>query len=127
MMHKTSIFRNLGTLLSSAILPLTAAVPQQLDDASTATAPSGSLSDTVTGKASYTGGNLSGGKCMLSTYKLPAGIFGTALSAAVWDTSYHCGECINVTNSKGKSVMVMVSVTRFRYQFYEGHHTSIID
>ncbi|KAK8013835.1 hypothetical protein PG990_007131 [Apiospora arundinis] len=72
-------------------------------------APNGSLYDTVTGKASYTGGNLSGGKCMLSTYKLPEGVFGTALSAKVWDTSYHCGECVKVSNSKGKSVTAMLT------------------
>lgn len=86
-----------------------AAAYSRFDDDSTTLAPNGSLSDTVTGKASYTGGNLSGGQCMLSTYKLPAGIFGTALSAEVWDTAYHCGECVNVTNSQGKSVTAMVS------------------
>ncbi|KAK8131769.1 rare lipoprotein A [Apiospora sp. TS-2023a] len=102
------MFLGLSTLLLSGIVSLSAAYLQQLDDVSATLSLKETLSAPVTGKASYTGGNLSGGKCMLSTYQLPAGIFGTALSAAVWDTSYHCGECINVTNSKGKSVTVMV-------------------
>ncbi|KAK7993011.1 extracellular cellulase CelA [Apiospora saccharicola] len=108
-MQRTIMFRSLGTLLVlSIMIPLNAALLHQLGDVSTTLSPDGTLSAPVTGKASYTGGNLSGGKCMLSTYQLPAGIFGTALSAAVWDSSYHCGECVNVTNSKGKSVTVMV-------------------
>ena len=101
--------------LASAIMPLNAVVAAQIlgvdDDNSdlAAAAPNGSLYDTVAGKASYTGGNLAGGKCMLSTYQLPAGLFGTALSARVWDASYHCGECVEVSNAKGKTVTVMVS------------------
>ncbi|KAK8121416.1 carbohydrate-binding module family 63 protein [Apiospora kogelbergensis] len=100
--------------LASAIMPLNAVVAAQIlgaDDGNSnlvAAAPNGSLYDTVAGKASYTGGNLAGGKCMLSTYQLPAGLFGTALSARVWDASYHCGECVEVSNAKGKTVTVMV-------------------
>ncbi len=59
------------------------------------------------GIASYYGGNLAGGTCLFSSYSLPSGIYGTALSGANWDSAALCGACLNVTGPKG-SIEVMV-------------------
>jgi expansin len=60
------------------------------------------------GQATYYGGNVQGGTCSFSTYTLPAGLLGTALSSSNWDNSGNCGGCVNVRYG-GKSVTAMVS------------------
>ena len=78
-----------------------------------ATTPAGSSSTTlgssVSGQATFYGGNVSGGTCSFTDYTLPSGVFGTALSGANWDTSGNCGACVSVTGPSGKSITAMVS------------------
>jgi len=67
------------------------------------------LSGSNSGQATYYGGNISGGTCSFSTYSLPSGIFGTALSDSNWDNAGNCGACIEVTGPSGNSIKAMVS------------------
>ena len=62
------------------------------------------------GNATYYAPNLPTGTCSFSTYTLPAGIFGSALSDSNWDNAAKCGACVSVTVSKGKSITAMVSL-----------------
>jgi hypothetical protein len=63
----------------------------------------------LSGEATVYGGNLAGGTCSFSTYTLPAGIFGTALTDSSWDNSANCGRCVSVTGPTGKKITAMVS------------------
>ena len=59
-----------------------------------------------------------GGACSFSTYTLPSGIYGTALSDSNWDNSGNCGACITVT-AGGKSITAMVGdSTLFHADWY---------
>ncbi|EAW12821.1 putative extracellular cellulase CelA/allergen Asp F7-like [Aspergillus clavatus NRRL 1] len=69
-----------------------------------ASRPAGSNS----GKATFYGGNVSGGTCSFSGYKLPAGLFGTALSKARWSDAAECGACVSVTGPNGNSIKAMI-------------------
>jgi hypothetical protein len=69
-----------------------------------------SLGGSVTGEATFYGGNLAGGTCSFTTYTLPANIFGTAFSGSAWDAAAHCGECVKVTGPNGNSITAMVSL-----------------
>lgn len=60
------------------------------------------------GQATTYGGNTQGGACSFSTYTLPAGLFGTALSDSNWSTAAQCGRCVSVTGPKGNSITAMV-------------------
>jgi hypothetical protein len=64
----------------------------------------------LSGEATYYGGNLAGGTCSFSTYTLPSGIYGTALSDSNWDNSGECGACITVTGPSGNSITAMVDL-----------------
>lgn len=64
----------------------------------------------LSGQATYYGGNVQGGACSFSTYTLPSGLFGTAISDSNWDTAGQCGGCVQATY-QGKSVTAMVSMT----------------
>lgn len=64
----------------------------------------------LSGEATYYGGNVAGGTCSFSTYTLPSGIYGTALSDANWANSGNCGACVSVTGPSGNSITAMVSV-----------------
>jgi expansin len=66
-----------------------------------------SLGGPYSGQATFYGGNM-GGACSFSTYTLPSGIFGTALSSTNWDNSGNCGACISVTGPNGNSIKAMV-------------------
>lgn len=59
------------------------------------------------GQATYYGGNTQGGACSFSTYTIPSGLYGTAITDGDWDNSANCGRCVSVTYS-GKSVTAMV-------------------
>lgn len=61
------------------------------------------------GQATFYGGNVQGGMCSFSTYTLPAGIYGTALSDSNWQGSEPCGGCVSVTGPDGNSIIAMVS------------------
>ncbi|CAH0015806.1 unnamed protein product [Clonostachys rhizophaga] len=61
-----------------------------------------------TGKSTHYGGNLNGGACSFNTYTLPSGIWGTAYSGQVWDSSAACGSCVEVTGPNGNTITAMV-------------------
>lgn len=61
----------------------------------------------LSGQATYYGGNVHGGACSFSTYTLPSGLFGTALSDSNWSNAANCGGCVAVTHG-GKTVTAMV-------------------
>jgi len=63
----------------------------------------------LTGQATFYGGNVQGGACSFSTYTLPAGLYGTALSDSNWNNSANCGGCVSVTYG-GNSITAMVSL-----------------
>lgn len=60
------------------------------------------------GTASFYGGNLDGGNCLLTGYSLPSDTFGTALSNARWDSAGKCGACVSVTGPNGNTIKAMV-------------------
>jgi len=62
----------------------------------------------LSGEATYYGGNLAGGTCSFSTYTLPSSIFGTALSDSNWSDAAECGACITVTGPAGNNITAMV-------------------
>lgn len=70
---------------------------------------SAALSDPITGKATFYGGNLSGGTCSFTTLStIPNGMTGTAYSGQVWNNGAMCGACVQVTGPKGNSIKAMV-------------------
>ncbi|KAF2156157.1 carbohydrate-binding module family 63 protein [Myriangium duriaei CBS 260.36] len=60
------------------------------------------------GRMTFYGGNVQGGACSFSTYTLPAGIYGTALSGANWNSAANCGGCIQVHGPNGKTITAMI-------------------
>ena len=60
------------------------------------------------GNATYYAPNLPTGTCSFSTYTLPAGIFGSALSDSNWNNAANCGACVSVTVSNGSTITAMV-------------------
>lgn len=60
------------------------------------------------GEATFYGGNTAGGMCSYSTYTIPSGIYGTALSDSNWEGSEACGGCVEVTGPNGNKVTAMV-------------------
>ncbi|KAK0285223.1 hypothetical protein LTR35_005425 [Friedmanniomyces endolithicus] len=61
----------------------------------------------LSGQATFYGGNVHGGTCSFSTYTLPSGLHGTALSDSNWDDAGNCGGCVAVTYG-GKTVTAMI-------------------
>ncbi|KAK5110062.1 hypothetical protein LTR62_006306 [Meristemomyces frigidus] len=62
---------------------------------------------TLSGQATYYGGNVAGGTCSFSTYTLPSGLYGTALSDSNWSDAANCGGCVAVTYG-GKTITAMI-------------------
>ncbi|KAK3669697.1 hypothetical protein LTR78_010449 [Recurvomyces mirabilis] len=62
---------------------------------------------TLSGQATFYGGNVQGGTCSFSTYTLPSGLYGTALSDSNWSNSANCGGCVAVTYG-GKTITAMI-------------------
>ncbi|KAF2755994.1 barwin-like endoglucanase [Pseudovirgaria hyperparasitica] len=60
------------------------------------------------GQATFYDGNVDGGMCSFTGYKIPSGIFGTALSDSNWDNAGACGACMEVTGPSGKKITAMV-------------------
>ncbi|KKY21734.1 putative extracellular cellulase allergen asp f7 [Phaeomoniella chlamydospora] len=75
---------------------------------SSASSTSSAIGSVKSGEATYYGGNVSGGTCSFSTYTLPSGIYGTALSDSNWENSANCGACISVTGPSGNSITAMI-------------------
>lgn len=65
-------------------------------------------SRSLSGEATYYGGDVAGGACSFSTYTLPSGVLGSALSDSNWDGSGNCGACVSVTGPDGNSITAMV-------------------
>ena len=88
-----------------------AATVNAIEESATASSPSttdSALSASVSGQATFYGGNVAGGACSFSTYTLPSNIFGTALSDSNWANSASCGACVSVTGPAGNSITAMV-------------------
>lgn len=84
-----------------ATTTLATAIPSTLSSPNPASLSRRSLS----GEATFYGGNTAGGACSFSTYTIPSGLYGTA--TANWDNSADCGGCVAVTYS-GKTVTAMI-------------------
>ncbi|KAF2446227.1 carbohydrate-binding module family 63 protein [Karstenula rhodostoma CBS 690.94] len=89
-----------SSVLAAPAQPPQAAVPEPVAEEATSSAAS------VTGSASFYGGNLDGGACSFSGYTIPSNLFGTAFGGS-WDAS-QCGTCVEVKNKAGKSIKAMV-------------------
>ncbi|EKG16104.1 Barwin [Macrophomina phaseolina MS6] len=87
-----------GALAALILAPITFATP----------VPHTNAKRSNSGKATFYGGNLSGGMCSFTGYTLPSGIYGTALSDSNWNKAAACGECVKVTGPKGNSITAMV-------------------
>ncbi|KAL1899740.1 hypothetical protein Cpir12675_001239 [Ceratocystis pirilliformis] len=76
---------------------------------SPATPGQSSLGDSKTdGKATFYGGNLSGGTCLFTEYTIPSGLSGVAYPTPDWDNAGNCGACLEVTGPNGNTLTVMV-------------------
>lgn len=91
----------------AAAVPDTPAEDAPAEDAPAKDATSSAAS--VTGTASFYGGNTAGGACSFSGYTIPSNLFGTAFGGT-WDAS-QCGACVEVKNKAGKSIKAMVSTS----------------
>ncbi|KAK8175299.1 RlpA-like double-psi beta-barrel-protein domain-containing protein-containing protein, partial [Phyllosticta citrichinensis] len=58
------------------------------------------------GPATFYGGALEGGNCMMKGYQLPPGVSGAAIGGNNWKNSANCGACAEVRGN-GKKVIVM--------------------
>ncbi|KAF2219271.1 RlpA-like double-psi beta-barrel-protein domain-containing protein-containing protein [Elsinoe ampelina] len=83
------------TLLVTSLLPFTTSLTLATRQSSSA-------------RGTFYGGNLQGGTCSFSTYTLPSGVYGTALSGASWASSGNCGGCVAVTGPNGKTITAMI-------------------
>ncbi|KAH1299827.1 hypothetical protein KXX11_006071 [Aspergillus fumigatus] len=92
--------------VSAAPAEPTTAAPEIVNKA--ATTASSSSSTTHSGKATFYGGNVSGGTCSFTGYTLPSGLFGTAYSGAAWNNAAECGACVSVTGPNGKTIKAMI-------------------
>ncbi|KAI5776937.1 RlpA-like double-psi beta-barrel-protein domain-containing protein-containing protein [Geopyxis carbonaria] len=98
-MHATTAILALAGLASTTL-----AAPAPLNPATHTLLPRSSL----TGTATYYGGNISGGTCSFTTLTLPSSIYGTALSDSNWASAGLCGACLRVSyNSQSITAMVV--------------------
>ncbi|KAK7703546.1 hypothetical protein SLS57_010903 [Botryosphaeria dothidea] len=67
-----------------------------------------SLTEAVTGEATYYTGDVSSGTCSFTGYTLPSSIFGTALSDSNWATAGNCGACVSVKGPSGDAITAMI-------------------
>jgi hypothetical protein len=102
-LSSTMHFPTTTTLLLAASAASAAALPATNQSAN----PSTIARRAVSGKSTFYGGNVQGGTCSFSTYKLPAGLYGTAFSGQAWDSAANCGGCVKVSHG-GKSIVAMV-------------------
>ncbi|KAL4784617.1 RlpA-like double-psi beta-barrel-protein domain-containing protein-containing protein [Aspergillus varians] len=89
----------------------TEATTTTTEEAAKSTASSSTSSSTgatVSGKATFYGGNVSGGACSFSGYTIPSHLFGVAFSGQAWDSSAECGACVSVTGPNGNSIKAMI-------------------
>lgn len=62
----------------------------------------------MNGQATFYQGGDTAGTCMFTTYSLPPGIYGTALSVDNWDGAAWCGACVSVVGPSGNSIKAMI-------------------
>lgn len=93
---------------SQAQQPTTTAAAPSASTSASSSSSSTSKSETYSGKATFYGGNVSGGTCSFTGYTLPSGLFGTAYSGAQWNDAAQCGACVQVTGPSGNSIKAMV-------------------
>jgi hypothetical protein len=68
----------------------------------------------LSGEATYYGGNVAGGMCSFNGgYTIPSGLFGTALSDSNWAGAENCGACVSVTGPSGNKITAMVSPSQY--------------
>lgn len=78
------MFSTLLTVFAVASTALAAAMPGfTLDERSLARRA-------LRGEATFYGGNVHGGMCSFSTYNIPKGLHGVALSSANWNNGGNC-------------------------------------
>lgn len=65
-------------------------------------------SPVLSGDATFYGGNVAGGACSFSTYTIPSGLYGTALSDSNWDNAGNCGACVQVKGPSGSTITAMI-------------------
>ncbi|GAQ09310.1 expansin-YoaJ [Aspergillus lentulus] len=94
-----------STVPAASAEPATA-TPETINKA--AAAASSSSGTTHSGKATFYGGNVSGGTCSFTGYTLPSGLFGTAYSGAAWNNAAECGACVSVKGPNGKTIKAMI-------------------
>lgn len=91
-------FQSMLVALSSLSISLASLTTEQLQ-----------RREVVTGKATFYGGNLSGGHCSFTTMSaIPNGMYGTAYSGQVWNSAGMCGACLKVSRGSN-SITVLVS------------------
>ncbi|KAL4884134.1 RlpA-like double-psi beta-barrel-protein domain-containing protein-containing protein [Aspergillus karnatakaensis] len=69
---------------------------------------SGSSGPSKIGKATFYGGNVSGGTCSFTDYTLPSHLSGVAYSGEAWNDAAECGSCVSVTGPDGNSIKAMI-------------------
>jgi hypothetical protein len=106
----TSVYSSSSVVSSSSTTASSAA-----SSAASSSSDSTSSGESNSGQATFYGGNVAGGDCSFSTYTLPSGMYGTALSSSNWNTSANCGGCVSVSYG-GKSITAMVSKGNFNLQ-----------
>ncbi|OJJ58249.1 hypothetical protein ASPSYDRAFT_204329 [Aspergillus sydowii CBS 593.65] len=105
---EVAVIQPIATTTQSASTT-TAATANKETTASDAPASSTkSTAATTSGKATFYGGNLSGGACSFSDYTIPSHLFGTAFSGEAWDNAAECGACVSVTGPSGNSIKAMI-------------------
>lgn len=75
------------------------------------------LTSRTTGKATFYGGNVSGGTCSFVGYTIPSGLYGVAMGEINWDGAKTCGGCVEVTGPKGNKIVAQVRIVHNDYLF----------
>lgn len=78
------MFSTLITVFTAASMAVAAVTPGFTIDERSATRKS------LRGEATFYGGNVHGGMCSFSTYNIPRGLHGVALSSSNWNNSGNC-------------------------------------
>jgi hypothetical protein len=60
------------------------------------------------GKATFYEGDVRDGTCNFTTYTMPRGMYGVAMSVVNWADSAVCGACVQVTGPHGNRIKAMV-------------------
>lgn len=94
---------------TSAVSSTSISIAQAAASTSSSSTTTSSSSGSISGEATFYGGNVAGGTCSYSGYTLPSGLLGTAFSGAAWDNAAKCGACVAVTGPKGNTIKAMVS------------------